>query len=54
MEPLGPSPANDAPRARGPPALAVALVGGSTNFSSYFGDPRWTNYPARFYRLDWP
>jgi hypothetical protein len=22
-----------------------------TNGSSYFSDPQWTNYPARFYRL---
>ncbi len=22
--------------------------------SSYFSDPQWTNYPARFYRLRWP
>jgi hypothetical protein len=25
-----------------------------TNGSSYFSDPQWTNYPARFYRLRWP
>jgi hypothetical protein len=22
--------------------------------SSYFGDPAWTNYPSRFYRIRWP
>jgi hypothetical protein len=25
-----------------------------TSGSFYFSDPRWTNYPARFYRLRWP
>jgi hypothetical protein len=25
-----------------------------TNGSFYFGDPQWTNYPARFYRLSTP
>ena len=25
-----------------------------TNGSSYFSDPQWTNYPARFYRLRSP
>jgi hypothetical protein len=25
-----------------------------TNGSIYFGDPDWTNYPARFYRIRWP
>jgi Domain of unknown function (DUF5122) beta-propeller len=25
-----------------------------TNGSSYFSDPQWRNYPARFYRLRWP
>jgi len=25
-----------------------------TGDSSYFSDPQWTNYPARFYRLRWP
>ena len=25
-----------------------------TSGSSYFSDPQWTNYPARFYRLRWP
>ncbi len=25
-----------------------------TGVSSYFSDPQWTNYPARFYRLRWP
>jgi hypothetical protein len=25
-----------------------------TNGSSYFNDPQWTNYPARFYRIRSP
>jgi len=25
-----------------------------TGGSSYFSDPQWTNYPARFYRLRAP
>ena len=25
-----------------------------TSGSSYFSDPKWTNYPGRFYRLRWP
>jgi hypothetical protein len=25
-----------------------------TNGTSYFSDPRWTNYPGRFYRLSPP
>jgi hypothetical protein len=25
-----------------------------TGGSSYFGDPLWTNYPARFYRIHGP
>jgi hypothetical protein len=25
-----------------------------TSGAAYFGDPQWTNYPARFYRLRWP
>jgi hypothetical protein len=29
------------------PVATNTLVGGS----SYFSDPEWTNYPARFYRL---
>jgi hypothetical protein len=32
------------------PLLTNALNGDSF----YFGDPQWTNYPARFYRLRWP
>lgn len=28
--------------------------GGTTNGFSYFGDPNWSNYPARFYRLREP
>jgi hypothetical protein len=29
------------------PVATNTLSGGS----SYFGDPQWTNYPGRFYRL---
>jgi len=32
------------------PVGTNTLVGGS----SYFSDPQWTNYPARFYRVRWP
>ena len=32
------------------PAGTNTLTGGS----SYFSDPQWTNYPARFYRLRSP
>jgi BspA type Leucine rich repeat region (6 copies) len=32
------------------PLSTNTLIGGS----SYFSDPQWTNYPARFYRLRWP
>jgi hypothetical protein len=32
------------------PLQTNVLTGGS----SYFSDPQWTNYPARFYRLRWP
>jgi len=32
------------------PVGTNTLTGGS----SYFSDPQWTNYPARFYRVRWP
>jgi hypothetical protein len=32
------------------PVATNTLTGGS----SYFSDPQWTNYPARFYRLRSP
>jgi hypothetical protein len=32
------------------PVGTNTLTGGA----SYFSDPRWTNYPARFYRLRSP
>ena len=32
------------------PLQTNTLIGGSF----YFGDPAWTNYPGRFYRLRWP
>jgi hypothetical protein len=32
------------------PVTTNTLTGGS----SYFSDPQWTNYPARFYRLRSP
>jgi hypothetical protein len=32
------------------PVATNILTGGS----AYFGDPQWTNYPARFYRIRSP
>ena len=32
------------------PVSINTLTGGA----SYFGDPQWTNYPARYYRLRSP
>ena len=32
------------------PLQTVTVTGGSF----YFTDPQWTNYPARFYRIQWP
>ncbi len=32
------------------PVQTHTVIDGST----YFSDPQWTNYPARFYRLRWP
>jgi len=29
------------------------LTNSSSCFSSYFGDPQWTNYPCRFYGFYW-
>ena len=36
------------------PAWSVVGTNTLTGGSSYFSDPRWTNYPARFYRLRSP
>jgi hypothetical protein len=33
------------------PAWSAVGTNTLTGSSSYFSDPRWTNYPARFYRL---
>jgi hypothetical protein len=33
--------------ANSPPIATNSLTGGA----SYFSDPKWTNYPARFYRV---
>jgi hypothetical protein len=36
------------------PTWSPAATNTLTNGSSYFSDPQWTNYPARFYRLRSP
>jgi hypothetical protein len=37
------------------PLVTNVIVGGVTNPSeSYFSDPRWTNFPGRYYRLRTP
>ena len=36
------------------PAWSPLTTNTLTGGSSYFSDPRWTNYPGRFYRLRWP
>jgi hypothetical protein len=33
------------------PAWQPVQTNTLTDGSSYFGDPQWTNYPGRFYRL---
>ena len=37
-----------------PAQAAWSPVGTNTGDTSYFSDPQWTNYPARFYRLRSP
>jgi hypothetical protein len=36
------------------PAWSPVGTNTLTGGSSYFSDPQWTNYPARFYRLSMP
>ena len=36
------------------PAWSAVSTNTLTSGSSYFSDPQWTNYPARFYRLSSP
>ena len=36
------------------PVWSSLVTNTLTNGSSYFRDPQWTNYPARFYRLRSP
>jgi hypothetical protein len=36
------------------PAWVPMLTNTITQGTSYFSDPQWTNYPARFYRLRAP
>jgi len=36
------------------PAWAPVATNTLTGRSSFFTDPQWTNYPARFYRLRSP
>ena len=38
----------------GNPSWSPVATNILTNGSSYFSDPQWTNYPARFYRLGMP